>query len=157
MDGPCILLPWVPLRTQAGTQMGVRTHLEGHTAHFSGRYPRRQRERRGGHNLVWEIQGSLLMKGAATLGLEGKLNFIREGSRVGLTEGPHVKSTEVWRGKLRKEWTVYEDQNVPCMWNGGVSKEQPGNGERASRAQALGSVGQAWGWTMASPSLGDAT
>lgn len=36
-----------------------------------------------------------------------------------------------------------------CIWNGGVFKEQVRNGEKAPRAQALVSAGEAWAWTMA--------
>lgn len=65
------------------------------------------------------------MKGTAQLGLEGKLDFIRERSRVGLAEGTACEKN---RGLMGQAQEAVNNMLGPewCIWNGGVSKEQPG-------------------------------
>ena len=153
MSASGILWPWVPLGTHAGTLSGVRTHLDGQTAHLGGWHPRRQREKeslrdprqpsRGGDWLLGWVQ-----RANWTLSEEDAQS--RPGSRNPMWKAQRHEGPARWtmNSVLWPECAVCTEEYPKSRLEWRLEE---------SRAQALGSVGQAWAWTPAAPPLGDAT
>lgn len=96
------------------------------------------------------------MEGTTQLGLEGKLDFTRERSRVGLAEGTACEKERGTKGQAR-ETEQYTRIRMACMEWRRTQRLARAWRVKAPRAPAVGSVDQAWAWNVALPSLGDAT